>query len=132
MQLYLLSIPVADQERARDIYTTRLGFSVKHDIPMGQYRWLTVTSPDGIEGVELLLEPMAFEPAAVYYKALYDAGIPCAALRTEDLDAEVARLREHGVVFRGEPATAGDWRSVVLEDGCGNLLSLSEGSGSAA
>ena len=36
----------------------------------------TVVSPDGIEGVELLLEPVGFPPAQVYQKALYEAGIP--------------------------------------------------------
>jgi hypothetical protein len=32
------------------------------DIPMGPFRWLTVNSPQGAQGVELVLEPMSFAP----------------------------------------------------------------------
>ncbi len=28
------------------------------DLPMGEFRWLTVTSPEGLDGIELVLEPM--------------------------------------------------------------------------
>lgn len=101
-----------------------LGFEKKHDIPMGQFRWLTVTSPEGVVGVELVLEPMAFPPARDYQKALSEAGIPATAFMTKDIDAEFQKLKSRGVTFRGEPQTMGPIKFVMFEDTCGNLINL--------
>jgi glyoxylase I family protein len=49
MQLKFASLMVADQDKALDFYTNVFGFTKMADIPMGEYRWLTVISPDGIE-----------------------------------------------------------------------------------
>ena len=124
MQVKFVSVLVDDQEKALRFYTDVLGFAKMADIPMGEFRWLTVTSPDGIEGVELVLEPTAFPPARVFQKALYDAGIPATAFTTGDIRAEVGRLRSRGVVFRGEPQDLGMIQTVVFEDTCGNLINL--------
>jgi len=124
MQITLTSMPVEDQGRALEFYTTVLGFTKKHDIPMGDFRWLTVVSPDGVDGVELVLEPMAFPPARVYQKALFDAGIPATAFMTKDIRAEHARLVAKGVRFRSEPKRMGPITAVLFEDTCGNLINL--------
>ena len=63
MQVYVTSVFVDDQATAHDFYTEKLGFVVKHDIPMGEHRWLTVVSPEQADGTELLLEPSE-HPAA--------------------------------------------------------------------
>ena len=94
------------------------------DVPMGSYRWLTVTSPDGVDGVELVLEPMGFAPAKTYQKALFDADIPATALITKDIHDEVARLKSRGVKFRSKPVKMGPITAVVFEDTCGNLINL--------
>ena len=124
MKIILSSVLVDDQEKALNFYTDKLGFQKKEDISMGQYRWLTVTSPEGAAGVELLLEPMGFPPAKVFQKALYDAGIPATAFFTGDIQAEYSRLKDLGVVFRGEPTNMGPVMAVAFEDTCGNLLHL--------
>ena len=124
MQIRLASISVEDQEKALQFYTTVLGFVKKNDIPMGDWRWLTVTSPEGAEGVELVLEPMAFPPAQTYQKALYEAGIPATAFITNDINSEYLRLKERGVKFRGEPQSMGPVTVVLFEDTCGNLINL--------
>ncbi len=124
MQIKLTSILVDDQERALEFYTKVLGFEKMADIPMGEYRWLTVTSPDGVAGVELVLEPMGFEPARAYQKALFDAGIPATAFISTDIQAEYQRLKELGVRFRGEPKSMGPITAVLFEDTCGNLIQL--------
>ena len=124
MQLKFISVMVQDQEHALDFYTSVLGFEKMADIPLGEYRWLTVTSPDGIAGVELVLEPVAFAPARVYQQALFEAGIPATALITRDMAAEVSRLKARGVTFRGEPVVSGPIISVTFEDTCGNLINL--------
>ncbi len=124
MQITLTSLMVEDQEKALAFYTNIIGFEKKHDIPMGAFRWLTVTAPEGIAGVELVLEPMAFPPARTYQQALYEAGIPATAFITQDIAAEYARLKALGVVFRGEPVNAGPVTVVLFEDTCGNLINL--------
>jgi len=124
MQLKFISLTVDDQAKALDFYTRVLGFEKMADIPLGEYRWLTVTSPEGMAGVELVLEPLAFPPSRVYQQALFEAGIPATALITKDIAADVARLRAHGVVVRGEPQPAGPIIHVIFEDTCGNLINL--------
>jgi len=124
MQIKFVSVTVEDQDRALAFYTDVLGFEKMADIPMGPYRWLTVCSPDGIAGVELVLEPLGFPPARVYQKALFDAGIPATALITKDIASEAARLKGRGVVFRGEPKVMGPITAVLFEDTCGNLINL--------
>jgi len=124
MQIKFVSVTVDDQERALAFYTGVLGFTKMADIPMGEYRWLTVVSPEGIDGVELVLEPLAFQPARVYQRALFEAGVPATAFTTGDLKAEHARLLRLGVKFHGEPSNQGPITSVVFEDGCGNLIHL--------
>ena len=56
MQIRLASVMVDNQENALRFYTTTLGFVKNKDIPMGPFRWLTVSSPEGAEGVDLVLE----------------------------------------------------------------------------
>ncbi len=124
MRISLSSIMVDDQEKALKFYTEVLGFVKKTDMPIGEYRWLTVTSPDGPEGVELVLEPMGFAPARDYQKALYEAGIPLTAFLSDDIDGEYKKLKSRGVNFRSEPQAMGAITSVLFEDTCGNLINL--------
>ncbi len=124
MQIRLASVMVEDQDRALRFYTSVLGFVKDKDIPMGPFRWLTANSPEGAKGVELVLEPMAFPPAKAYQSALFAAGIPATAFITSDIGAEYKRLKESGVVFRGEPQQMGPITAVLFEDTCGNLINL--------
>jgi len=124
MQITITSVLVEDQDAALNFYTTILGFVKQKDIPMGPFRWLTVSSPEGAEGVELVLQPNGFPPARTYQKALFDAGIPATAFITGDIAAEFRRLKERGVRFRGEPTSMGPITGVLFEDTCGNLINL--------
>src|SRR5688572_263623 len=124
MQIRLVSLLVDDQDKALRFYTQALGFQPANDIPMGAFRWLTVTAPEGAQGVELVLEPTAFGPARTYQQALFDAGIPATAFLTDDIHAEYQRLSAAGVRFRGEPTAAGPITTVLFEDTCGNLINL--------
>jgi len=124
MRINLSSVLVDDQEKALKFYTEKLGFVLKTDIPVGEYRWLTVTSPEGVEGVELVLEPMGFSPARDFQQALYAAGIPITAFLSVDIEKEYQQLKQRGVVFRSEPQHLGAVISVLFEDTCGNLVNL--------
>ena len=124
MKIRYVSVTVNDQARALEFYTNVLGF-VKHvDVAMGgDTRWLSVIEP-GNPNVELLLEPIGFPPAAIYQRALFDAGIPVTALVSADLAADYRRIALLGAVFRGEPTRQGPVLVAVLEDTCGNLVQL--------
>jgi predicted enzyme related to lactoylglutathione lyase len=124
MQIKFASILVDDQAKALAFYTEVLGFRKQSDIPMGEYRWLTVVSPDGVDGAEVVLEPMAFPPAKAWQKALFDAGIPATAFISKDVDAEHKRLAARGVKFRGKPKQMGPIKAALFEDTCGNLINL--------
>ena len=126
MRINLTSVMVDDQAKALKFYTEVLGFETKVDIPMGEFRWLTVVSPESREGTQLLLEPMAFAPSRVFQKALYDAGIPLTSFAVSDCQAEYERMRELGVVFRGEPRRMGPVLAVMFEDTCGNLIMMAQ------
>ena len=124
MQIKFASVMVDDQSKALAFYTEKLGFQTAVDMPFGEFRWLTVKSPEGIEGVELVLEPMAFPPARAWQKALYDAGIPATAMITKDIATEYQKLATRGVKFRTEPVQQGPIITVLFEDTCGNLINL--------
>ena len=117
---------VDDQDKALAFYTDILGFVKKEDISLGEFRWLTVISSEGIEGVELVLEPIGFPPAKTYQEALFNAGIPLTVFFTDDIQSEYHQLKERGVVFRGEPTDMGPVTAVLFEDTCGNLINLAQ------
>jgi catechol 2,3-dioxygenase-like lactoylglutathione lyase family enzyme len=124
MRIYVTSIFVDDQTKALDFYTTKLGFQVKHDIPLGEHRWLTVVSKEQPEGPELLLEPSVHPAVPPYKQALAKDGIPAASFQVDNVDDEFKRLQDLGIRFTVEPMEAGTVRMAVLDDTCGNLIQL--------
>ena len=126
MKIKLTSVLVDDQEKALKFYTEVLGFVKKTELPMGEYKWLTVAAKDDESGIELLLEPMAFPPAQVYQEALKEANIPYTAFYVDDLEEEYERLKSLGVEFIMEPSDAGAAKVAIINDTCGNNIQLVE------
>ena len=126
MKITVTGVSVTDQAKALTFYTEVLGLEKNKDIPMGEHRWLTVVSPEGAHGVELLLEPVAFPPAVEYQKALFAAGIPATMFETADFEGEVERLKQKGVVFKGEPIKMDNSISIFFEDTVGNYICLTQ------
>lgn len=126
MKIYLTSVFVNNQELAFDFYTTKLGFLKKHDIPVGEFRWLTLISPEGSDEIELLLEPNANEASKIYQKAIYDQGIPAASFLVENIQEEYEKLSKQGVTFSTSPADMGDSKIAVFDDTCGNFIQIVE------
>lgn len=124
MRIRLTSVMVDDQEKALRFYTDVLGFKKKHDIPVGEYRWITVTSPEGPPDVELALEPNANPAAKPFQASLFKQGIPLAAFEVDDIAAEYARLIALGVAFTKPPTAAGPVEIAVFADTCGNLIQI--------
>jgi catechol 2,3-dioxygenase-like lactoylglutathione lyase family enzyme len=126
MKIKVTSVMVDDQDKALKFYTEVLGFIKKTDVPLGEHKWLTVVSPEEPDGVELLLEPMGFQPAQVYQKALFEAGIPATMFNVDNVAAEHTRLLGLGVVFSMPPTQMGPVKIAVFADTCGNNLQIVE------
>lgn len=71
---------------------------------------------------ELMLEPLAFEPARVYQKALFEVGIPASAFITKDIQAVYLGLKQRGVDFYGGPQQYGIKASITFKILVGTLL----------
>ena len=124
MRIVVTSVFVEDQEEALDFYTEVLGFQKKTDVPVGEFRWLTVVSPKEPDGVELLLEPSVHPAVKPFKEALVEDGIPFKSFGVEDVEAEHARLEGLGVKFTQPPTAFGDVTTAVFDDTCGNLIQI--------
>jgi catechol 2,3-dioxygenase-like lactoylglutathione lyase family enzyme len=124
MRIKLTSIMVDDQDKGLRFYTEVLGFKKKHDIPVGEYRWITVTSPEGPDDLELALEPNANPAGKTFQEAMFSQGIPLAAFEVTDIAGEFDRLTAKGVAFTRQPEQAGPVTLAVFADTCGNLIQL--------
>lgn len=124
MKMYIKSVVVDDQQKALEFYTKKLGFQVKHNIPMGEHSWITLVSAEEENGIELALEPNAHPAAKTFYAALKADGIPCTAFSVDDMEAEAAKLQAAGVVFTQQPTKAGGYSIAVFDDTCGNLIQI--------
>lgn len=126
MRIVVTNVFVRDQEKALKFYTDVLGFVKKQDMPAGEFRWLTVASPEDPDGVELLLEPNDNPAAKAYQKALFEQGIPAASFGVDDVAKEYERLKGLGVTFTMEPTSMGPVTMAVFDDTCGNLIQIAQ------
>jgi catechol 2,3-dioxygenase-like lactoylglutathione lyase family enzyme len=124
MKIIVTSIFVQNQDKALEFYSETLGFVKKHDVPAGEFRWITLVSPDNQGGTELVLEPNDNQIAKDYQKRLFEQGIPVTMFGVDDVRKEYDRLLKHGVKFTMEPTKMGDITIAVFDDTCGNLIQI--------
>jgi catechol 2,3-dioxygenase-like lactoylglutathione lyase family enzyme len=124
MKIAVTSIFVDDQAKALAFYTDTLGFTKKTEFPAGEFRWLTVVSPEAPDGVELSLEPDEHPAAKTFKTALLEDGIPYLSFAVDDVHAEHERLSALGVTFTQPPTEMGPVTVAVLDDTCGNLIQI--------
>lgn len=113
MHITTVSLPVADQERARDFYTGVLGFGVRTDNPVPMGRWLEVAP--STSGPAFLLCSWLPQPTPV-------GGL---ILSAPDVDALCAKLSAAGVAYEG-PADLPWGRQVTFADPDGNHLVVNQ------
>ena len=127
MKIKLSSVFVDDQDKALEFYTEVLGFVKKTDLPAGEFKWLTVVSPEGPDDLELLLEPNDNAAAKTFQKAMFEHGIPATAFAADDVQKEYERLKQRGVQFSMEPTKTEFGTIALFDDTCGNLINLYQG-----
>jgi len=112
-RVQLLSIPVTDQDRARDFYIDVLGMELVRDMPMGpDMRWVQVRPKGAATSITLV----------TWFPSMPAGSLTGLVLETDDLDADLERMRGHGVEIDG-PVREEAWgRSAVVLDPDGNHL----------
>jgi len=125
MKISYSKIYVDDQNKALTFYTENLGFVKKTEITNGDYKWLTVVSPDDQNGTELILELNSNPATKTYQESMFKQGTPAANFDVSDVQSEYERLNGLGVKFTTEPTEVMPGVTVaVFDDTCGNLIQI--------
>ena len=116
-------LPVDDQERAKQFWTTRVGFEVTTDAPYEDGRWLEVTPPDR-SVVLVLSRRSADEPRPEVSETLPHSPV---FFTCEDIQQTYRELTERGVKFPASPTEMpfGWWS--MFEDDEGTRYALQQG-----
>jgi catechol 2,3-dioxygenase-like lactoylglutathione lyase family enzyme len=114
-KVQLFSIPVSDQDRAKEFYVDTLGFELVSDTAMGpDMRWVMVSPPGAQTAITLV----------TWFPSMPAGSLKGLVLETDDLDADVAALRERGVEIPGGIEDQPWGRFVSFEDPDGNGIVL--------
>jgi predicted enzyme related to lactoylglutathione lyase len=111
----IVSIPVADQDRAKAFYAEVLGFAVREDSELGDgRRWVELVPPAGGASVSLVCGEEVMPAGSLQ-------GV---VLGTDDAHAAYAELTARGVAF-AEPVSDQSWGSCApFQDPDGNRWML--------
>jgi catechol 2,3-dioxygenase-like lactoylglutathione lyase family enzyme len=122
---------VADQDEAQDFYVNKLGFEVRMDQSMGDFRWLTV-SPKGQPDLQIILMKLAPHghmdaESASALRGLIQKGVTAAGVfETGDIQKTYQELMARGVEFVSPPQQKFYGTEAVFKDTTGNWFSLME------
>jgi predicted enzyme related to lactoylglutathione lyase len=113
-QIKFASIAVADQDRALDFYTEKLGFKVLTDQPFGEgMRWIELKIGRA-ETRLVLFSPQGSQPG----------GFQNIVFQTDDVQKTYEELKERGVEFTQPPKTEAWGTSAMFRDTEGNVFLL--------
>ena len=123
-------ILTADIERSIAFYTGKLGFEVRTDQRIDDFRWVTV-GPPGQPDLEIVLlvpgPPMMPPEAAEQIKALIGKGAMGAGVfATDDCNRTYEALKANGVEFLQDPAQRSYGIEATFRDPFGNWFSLTQ------
>ena len=124
------TIYVKDQEKAKDFYIGKLGFELRTDATMSDFRWLTV-GPKEQPDLEIVLlkpgGPMFDEETVKRIFELQDRGAMGAGVfHTKDCRKTFAELKAKGVQFMSEPQERPYGVEATFKDDSGNWFSLTQ------
>jgi len=114
--LKFASIPVADQNRALDFYTEKLGFVIAADKPFdGKQRWIELRIPKAETRV-VLFTPDEHKDRIGTFTGL--------SFATDDVEATYAEYKARGVEFKGPPQKQPWGTFAIFHDSEGNSFVL--------
>jgi catechol 2,3-dioxygenase-like lactoylglutathione lyase family enzyme len=112
----LFSVPVTDQDRARDFYVQTLWFELVAEAQMGpDMRWVQVRPVGAATSLTLV----------TWFPSMPAGTLKGTVLETDSLERTIATLREKGVPI-GDIETAPWGRFVTFDDPDGNGIVLQE------
>jgi len=126
MKIKVTSIYVDDQDQALAFYSGVLGMAKKADFGNGAYRWLTVVPADDPEGVELQLAKSDNPVGKAYQQGLLAQRQPAIMFFTDDIKATCDTIAARGGTLSMPPTEVTGSTIAQLEDGCGNLVQLTQ------
>jgi len=126
MRIKVTSVYVDAQEKALRFYTEVLGFVKKTDFSNGPYRWLTVTSPEDPDGIELQLALNDNPAAKAYQQAMFQQGQPAIMFFTDNIKEDYERIKARGAEFIMPPTQVTGSTIAKLKDTCGNVIQISQ------
>ena len=125
----LISVFVDDIDEAKAFYTEKLGFVLKNDVSLPDFRWCTVYHADHPE-LELQLAvpgpPLDDEAAAAIKRMMAKGTLHGFGIATDDCRKTFAELTAKGVEYIQEPSDRPYGVEAVLRDNSGNWLVLVE------
>lgn len=126
MKIKLTTVFVDDQDKALRFYTEVLGFAKKADFSQGPFRWLTVTSPDDADGVELQLALNDNPAAKAFQQARFEQKQPAVMFFSDDIHGECERIKARGAQFTMPPTDVTASTIAMINDTCGNLVQVTQ------
>ena len=115
-QIKFVSIPVADQNRALDFYTDKLGFTIITDQPFDdKQRWIELRIPKADTRVVLFTAEGDEKRIGTFMNMSYEC---------DDIDASYKMLRDRGVEFEGPPQKQPWGKYAIFKDSEGNRFVL--------
>ncbi len=105
------AIPVKDQDRALEFYTTKLGLKVFTDQTMGDMRWIELQVP-GAETLLVLFHQRDHQPGPM----------PAVVFVAGNVQKDYEELRDKGVEFTQPPTKAPWGEHAICKDSEGNII----------
>ena len=125
------TVYVLDQDRAKAFYTEKLGFEVRDDARMGDFRWLTVapkTQPDAcLVLMALKANQWMDEESIAMLRKLQEKGVLSGGVvETDNCRRTYEELKARGVEFISEPKEMPYGIEALFKDDSGNFFSMGE------
>lgn len=116
-RIKFIGIPVADQERALEFYTEKLGFRILTDQQFTPtQRWIELTIPGAETGIALFTPPGHEDRVGTFVNSSWEV---------ENVEKAYEELVSRGVEFTAPPSKQAWGTSVIFKDSEGNSIVLS-------